>query len=65
MTHPHTLDRAAAEAKGYRTVTAAEFDLAEFLRFVLGDEDHLHRITNPPGPPMAQGAQSSHVGTGV
>jgi len=44
MTAPHTIDRAAAEAMGYRTTTAAEFELAEFLRYVLGDPDHLHRL---------------------
>ena len=43
MTAPKSLDRAAAEAKGYRTVTAQEFELAEFLRYVHGDPDHLYR----------------------
>jgi len=65
MTHPHTIDRAAAEAKGYPTTSAADFELAEHIRYLVGDADHLHRTPNPPGPPMAQGAQSAHVGTGV
>lgn len=43
MTTMHTIDRAAAEAKGYRTTTASEFELAEFLRYVHGDPDHLYR----------------------
>lgn len=61
-----TIDQAAAaEALGYCTTTAAEFELAEFIRWVTGDPDHLHRTPNPPGSPMTQGAQSSHVGGGV
>ena len=43
------LDRAAAQALGYRTVTAAEFELEEFTRYVLGDDDHLHRDAAPAG----------------
>lgn len=64
MSHPDTIDRAAAEARGYRTISADDFELAEFLRYVHGDEDHLYRIPHPPGPALVEGAQSSHVGTG-
>jgi hypothetical protein len=64
MTHPYNLDRAGAEALGYPTTTAAEFELAEFIRYVVGDENHLHRIQHPPGPPMSLAADAAHVGTG-
>lgn len=64
MTHPDTLDRAGAEALGYRTISAADFELAEFIRYVVGDPDHLHRIQHPPAPPMTLAADAAHVGTG-
>lgn len=47
MTHPHTIDRAAAEAKGYHTTTAAEFELAEFIRYVVGDHQKTGRTIRP------------------
>lgn len=65
MTDPHSIDRNAAEAKGYPTTSAADFELAEHIRYLVGDPGHLHRSPNPPAAPMAQGAQSSHVGAGV
>lgn len=58
------IDRAAAQAMGYPTVTSAEFELAEFIRFAVGDLDHLHRTTSPPGTPMTPAAQAAHVGAG-
>lgn len=47
---PRKIDRRTAEAMGYPTIDAAEFELAEHIRYLIGDPDALWAERRPAAP---------------
>ncbi len=66
---PRLITRTEAALMGYPTMTLAEFEQAEFARYLAGDPDLLpsyspERIQDPLGCPMQNTHNHAHVGSG-